>query len=154
MSRTNPWHLVLLAIAGGVVLWVVEVALVASGRPAFVPQVPLGIAVGGVGVLAVVLALPVRRVARREPNARVDPFYATRVVALAKASSIIGAIIAGGALGILFFLLTRAVPSGSSLLMTLASLGGGVVLLAGGLVAEWMCTLTPTDDDPDEEAAL
>lgn len=153
MSRTNPWHLVLLAVVGGVLLWVVELALVGSGRPAFVPLIPLGVGVGGIGILVVVLALPVRRVARREPNARVDPFYATRVVALAKASSIIGAIIAGGALGIILFLLTRAVPSGASLLMTLASLVGGVVLLAGGLVAEWMCTLTPTDDDdPDQEA--
>jgi uncharacterized membrane protein len=153
VTKTNPWHLVLIAVIGGVVFWVLEIALVASGRFALVPPITIAVALAVIGVIVVILALPVRRVAKREPNATVDPFYATRVVAIAKASSLIGALLGGGALGIAFFLLTRTVTAGGSLLMAVASIGGAIVLLAGGLVAEWMCTITPhDDDDPDEEA--
>jgi hypothetical protein len=31
----------------------------------------------------------------------------------------------------------------------LATLGGGVLLLAGGLVAEFLCRVPPQDDDDD-----
>ncbi len=153
MTKTNPWHLIALAVIGGVLLWVTEVVLVSTGRIALVPPITIGVVLALIGIIAVILALPVRRVARREPNARVDPFYATRVVAIAKASSLIGALLGGGALGIALFLVTRAVTAGSSLVMALASLGGAVVLVVGGLVAERMCTITPDDDEPNEEAA-
>lgn len=152
MSKTNPWHLILAAVGAGVALWIVEVVLVATGRFALVPPVSVAVVLALIGVIVVVLAVPVRKVARREPNARVDPFYATRVVAVAKASSFTGALLGGGALGIALFLLTRTVTAGGSVLMALASVIGGIVLLAGGLIAEWMCTITP-DDEGDEEAA-
>lgn len=151
-TRTKPWHLIVAALIGGVLLFFVELVLVSSGRFALVPPITIAVVLGFIGALVVVLALPVRRVAKREPNARVDPFYATRVVAIAKASSLIGALLGGGALGIALFLATRAVTAGGSVLMAVASLGGAIVLVVGGLVAEWMCTITPDDND-DEELA-
>ena len=91
---------------------------------------------------------------RKVPGAHVDPFYATRVVVLAKASSLAGALVTGLAAAILVFLLTRSVlPAVGSLTMAVVTAVGAVVLLAGGLVAEKMCTLPPEDDTPKESPA-
>ncbi len=151
MTKTNPLHLIGFAVLGGVLLWIVEVILVSTGRFALVPPVTIAVVLALIGVLVVVLALPVRRVARREPNARVDPFYATRVVAIAKASSLSGALLGGAALGIALFLLTRTVTATGSVLLALGSVAGAIVLLAGGLIAERMCTIRPDEDDHDDE---
>lgn len=160
MTRTNPWHLIVAALLGGAALFLLEVLLVAGGRPAFVPPLTLAVVLGLIGVLVVLLARPVRRVARREPNARVDPFYAIRVVTVAKACSLIGALLGGGAIGIVLFLTTRTVTAGGSVLLAAGGAAGALVLLAGGLVAEWMCTIRPDGDedegdriDPQEEPA-
>jgi hypothetical protein len=150
VSRTKPLHLVLLAVLGGLVLWFIEVALAASGRPVIIPPFTLSIALLLIGGLIVVMAIPVRRVSRRVPNARVDPFYATRVVVLAKASSLGGALLAGGGAGIAVYLLTRSVlPPTNSVTMAIVSAVGALLLLVGGLVAEHMCSIPPQDDDHD-----
>jgi hypothetical protein len=84
-------------------------------------------------------------------KSRVDPFYATRAVVLAKASSLTGALLGGAAVAVLVFLLTRSViPPVSSLALAIATVVAGIVLLVGGLIAEKMCTLPPTDDDPTQ----
>jgi hypothetical protein len=105
-------------------------------------------------VLVVLIALPVYRVVRGTAKTRVDPFYATRAVVLGKASSLTGALLGGAALAILLFLLTRSViPPVGSLAMAIATTVAGVMLLAGGLIAEKMCTLPPSDDDPNPLSA-
>ena len=80
VTRTNPLHLVLLAAFGAILLWGIETTLAASGRAVLVPPFTLGVALLLIGVIVVLMALPVRRVARRVPGSTVDPFYATRVV--------------------------------------------------------------------------
>lgn len=147
MTRTRPSHLVLLALIGAALGWLLEFGLVAMGRAVAIPPVTLAVALGGIGVVIVLLALPVFRVVRKVSGARVDPFYATRVVLLAKASSLAGALATGLAAAILVFLLTRSVlPTGASLTMVVVTVVGAIVLLVAGLVAEWMCTLPPEDD--------
>lgn len=149
MTRTKPAHLILLALVGGAILWFVEMGLASSGRPVLIPPFTLGIALLLIGVIVVILALPVRRVAKGVPGSRVDPFYATRVVMIAKASSLTGALLAGGGLGVGFYLLSRAVlPAVGSITMAFATAVGAIVLVVGGLVAEAMCTIPP--DDPDQ----
>lgn len=151
MTRTRPSVLLLMALLGGVAGWFLETALVAGGRAAFIPPVTLAAALALIGVIVVVLALPVYRVVRGTAKTRVDPFYATRAVVLAKASSLTGALLGGGAVAVLLFLLTRSViPPVSSLALAIATVVAGVVLLAGGLIAEKMCTLPPTDDDSSQ----
>ena len=154
MTRTPVSLLVVLGAAGAAVGWFAELMLVASGRPAVIPPITLGIALGLIGVLIVLLALPVFRVTRKVAGARVDPFYATRVVLLAKASSLAGAMVTGLAGAILAFLLTRSVlPAVGSVSMAVVTAVGAVVLLVGGLVAEKMCTLPPEDDGTKESPA-
>lgn len=148
MTRTKPLHLVLLAAFGAAALWFVEIALAASGRAVIIPPVTLAAALVLIGVIIVVMALPVRRVARGDKSARVDPFYATRVVVLAKASSLGGALLGGAGLGIVGYLLSRSVlPAVGSVTMAVASAVGAILLLVAGLIAEHMCTIPPDDDE-------
>lgn len=148
MTRTKPLHLVLLAALGTTALWFVETALAASGRPVLMPPFTLALALVLIGVIIVVMALPIRRVARGHRSARVDPFYATRVVMLAKASSLGGALLAGAGLGIAGYLLSRSVvPGVGSVSMAVGMTVGAILLLVAGLVAEHWCTIPPDDDD-------
>lgn len=154
MTRTRPLHLVLLGLLGGVLLWFVEVALAATGQPVVIPPFTLGVALLLIGVLIVVMAVPVWRVTRRVPGARVDPFYATRVVMLAKASSLGGALLGGAGAGIVIYLLSRSVlPGVGSVTMAFATTIGAVLLLVAGLVAEHMCTIPPDDDESPKGSA-
>jgi len=155
MTRTRPLHLVLLAIAGAGVSWLTQTALAASGRAVLIPPFTIAVALVLIGALVVVMALPVRRVAKRIPDARVDPFYATRVVTLAKASSLSGALLGGLGLGVILYLLSRSVlPPVGSVTMSLAMTIGAVALVVAGLVAEAMCAIPPSDDDKPDRPAL
>ena len=148
MTRTSPLHLVLLGVLGGGAAWFLETALAASGNAVLIPPFTLAVALLLIGVIIIVMAVPVRRVSRGVPNARIDPFYATRVVMLAKASSLSGALLTGASLGIVGYLLSRSVlPAVGSVTMALASAVGAIVLLVAGLVAEHWCTIPPDDED-------
>ena len=148
MTRTGPATIALFAIFGGAAGWLLEIGLVAMGLPSVVPPVSLAVALAIIGVLVIGFALPVRRAVKERESARIDPFYATRVVVLAKASTLAGGLLVGGALSIVVFLLTRSVVAGvGSVLMAVAAVAGAIVLLVGGLVAEYMCSIPPNDDD-------
>jgi hypothetical protein len=148
VTRTRPSLLVAVALLGAALGWLLETALVASGRAAFIPPVTLAAALALIAVIVVVMAVPVFRVVRGTAKSRIDPFYATRVVLLAKATSITGALLGGAAVAVLVYLLTRSVtPPTASLGLAIATVVAGVLLLVGGLVAEKMCTLPPSDDD-------
>jgi Na+/melibiose symporter-like transporter len=152
VTRTNPLHLVLLAVLGGGATWLLQTALASAGQPVLIPPFTLAVALTLIGVIMVVMALPVRRVTRGTARKRVDPFYATRVVMLAKASSLSGALLAGGGLGIAGYLLTRSVlPGVGSVTMAFATALGAILLLVAGLVAENMCTIPPDDDDKQDD---
>ncbi|MDJ0333904.1 DUF3180 family protein [Salinibacterium sp. G-O1] len=149
MKRTTPATLLLLAVLGGGVMWFVETALAASGRAVIIPPVTLGLALLLIGIIIVVMALPVRRVARGVAHARIDPFYATRVLVLAKASSLGGAVLGGGGLGIVGYLVSRSVV-GAPVTMSITATVGAILLLVAGLVAEHMCTIPPDDTKRDD----
>ena len=156
MRRTSPLNLVLLAVGGAAAAWLIETALVSSGRPAAVPPLTLAIALLVIAVAVVAAAIPVRRVARGRPGARVDPIYATRVLVLAKAAAITGAILVGVAGGVLAFLLTRPVLGVGSLWLAVLAAAASAAVLAGGLVAENMCRIPPDrdEDGPDEPSPV
>ncbi len=147
MSRTRPTPLLLAALVGVLLAFALDSVLAMRGVAVLVPPVSLAVALVLIGAVVLALAWPVRRAAKGER--RIDPFYATRVVILAKASALAGALLAGAAAGILIYLLTRAVvPLGSTL-----AAGGTVVaaalLVIAALVSEHLCALPP--DEPTEE---
>jgi len=149
VTRTRPLTLVIAALVGVASAYGLDSLLALRGFAVVVPPISLAIALVLIGGVLVALAWPVRRAAAGER--RIDPFYALRVVVLAKSSAVAGALLAGASVGVLLYLVTRAVvPLGSSL-----AAGGtavaAVLLLVAGLVAEHWCALPP--DDPTEEAA-
>jgi hypothetical protein len=152
VKRTRPFVLVLFAIVGAGAGWLLEVILTATGAAAAYGPFTLALSLAVIGVLVLLFAAPVRRAARDRDNHRVDPFYATRVVILAKASSIAGSLIFGAVLSILGYLVTRAVVAAvGSIFSSGACLAGAVVLVVCGLVAENMCSIPPDDKDKGEK---
>ncbi len=153
MKPTRISVLALAALAAAAVGFLLDHTLTSAGRPTFTPSYLLPILLVLLGVLLVVIALPIRRA--KSGGDPVDPFRAVRVAAMSKASSLVGAIVAGLAVGLLVFLLTRPVspPLGSTGAIV-ATIVGGVVLIAAALVAEHFCTIGKDDDDdqpgPDE----
>jgi hypothetical protein len=150
MKRTRVSTLVLLVIIGGLMGGLVEVALAASGRAIIIPPLTLPIALAAIGVIIILLAIPIRRLTKGKTKAPIDPYYALRVVMLAKACSISGSLVVGLSIGMIIYLLTRlALPGVGSIGLAIASLVGAAILLAAGLIAEFMCTIPPSDPDDD-----
>jgi hypothetical protein len=151
MKRTNITTLVLLALIGGIGGGFLETVLASAGRPIVLPPLTLGLALLAIGIMVVVLALPIRKLTRGKATQPIDPFYSTRVLVLAKASALSGSLVTGFGAGVLVYLLSRpVVPGIGSVVLAIATLVGAAGLLAGGLVAEHMCTIPPNDDDDDQ----
>ena len=156
MKRTSAAALVVLFVIGAIGAALAQVGLASAGLPVIVIPITLPLALAGIGAIVISLALPIRRATRRTSDAAatrssVDPFYATRVVTLAKACALSGALLAGFGAGALGYVLTRsATPPVGSIATTVAGLVGAAVLLVCGLVAEAMCRVPPGDDDDDD----
>ncbi|MGC5077376.1 DUF3180 family protein [Agrococcus sp. DT81.2] len=145
MKRTSATALILTAVVAAALAWMVEAMLVMSGRPALVPTMTLGIALALLGGVLLLLAWPVRQAARGKR--RIDYRHATSVLGFAKANAVVGALLAGAALGALGFFSTRAVVAGDAVLALAVIAGGAVVELAAGVIAEHWCVLPPDDED-------
>lgn len=152
MKRTGIGLLLAAAALGLIVGFGTDQLLTAAGRATFTPSILLPILLVMLGVSVVLMALPIRRAITGAATGRIDPFRAVRVAMLAKASSVVGAAMTGLALGLLVFLLTRPVtPSLGSMGAVIAAIAGGMALLAGGLIAEYLCTIRKDDDDDRPE---
>jgi hypothetical protein len=150
VKRTRPFPLLALALAGAILGFLLQIGLASGGRPILVPPVTLPITLAAAGALVLAFAIPVYRAIRGPVRREVNPFRAMRVVVLAKASSLVGSLVAGFGLGCTLYVLSRAiVPEVSSLWLSIASAAGGVVLLVAGLVAEQLCALPPDDFTPE-----
>jgi hypothetical protein len=145
VKRTSATALILTAVVAAALAWMVEAMLVMSGRPALVPTMTLGIALALLGGVLLLLAWPVRQAARGKR--RIDYRHATSVLGFAKANAVVGALLAGAALGALGFFSTRAVVAGDAVLALAVIAGGAVVELAAGVIAEHWCVLPPDDED-------
>jgi len=152
MRRTSPGVLVLLVLLGAGVGYLLDHMLTAGGRSTFTPSLLLPVLLLLIAVAALGVAWPVRHSVRT--GTRIDPFRALRAATLARASSLVGAIMAGFGAGLLVFLLSRPIdpPVGSTVAM-LALIASAVVLVIAALIAEQFCTL-PKDPDDSEPRDL
>ncbi|WP_223692219.1 DUF3180 domain-containing protein [Leifsonia poae] len=154
MKRSRPTPLIGLGVAGAVVGFLIELGAAGSGVAVFIPPLTLPITLVVIAVIVVAFAIPIRRATHGRAGRPIDPFQAMRVVVLAKACSLAGALLTGAGVGILIYLLSRAVlPAGNAIWLSVAATVGSAVLLIAGLVAEHMCTLPPEDDDDHPENA-
>lgn len=156
MKRTSVAVLVILALAGGGIGYLVDHLLTVGGRATFAPSAWLPLLLVLLAAAVIALAWPVRRSVRGGSRTRIDPFRAMRAATLARASSLLGAIMTGFASGLLAFLLSRPVaPQVGSIVSMAALVASSLVLIAAALVAEQFCTLPkdPDDRQPDDPAA-
>ena len=153
MKRSQATGLLAVLLIGLVIGFLLEIAFAASGTPIIVPPITLPLTLTMLAVVVVSLAWRVRQGTRRKALRRIDPFWAMRVAVLSKATSLAAALLLGGSLGIVLYILTRSVvPAVSSLWLALGTAIGAAVMLAAGLVAEHFCTLPPDDDTATDES--
>lgn len=148
MRRTSAGVLVALALVGGGVGYLLDHLLTVSGRATFTPSVFLPVLLVLLAVAVLGVAWPVRRSVRT--GIRIDPFRALRAATLARASSLLGALLAGVGAGLLVFLLARPIdpPVGSTVALV-SLIASSLVLVTAALVAEQFCTLPKDPDDPE-----
>ncbi len=154
MKKTHPLTIVAFVVVGAAAGWLLEVGLVAASRAMLLPPISYAAVLIVLAVAIVAVAIPVRRVAkgRRDAHgrlARIDPFYATRVLALAKSAIFVGAVLAGGTLAIIAYVFSRPVVNDASILPTILGFVASAAVLAAGLIAEEMCRIPPKDTDGD-----
>jgi nitrate reductase gamma subunit len=82
---------------------------------------------------------------------RLDPFYAVRVLLLAKASSLAGSIFAGWHIGLVVLQLTTPVIS-LKVWSNISGLVGSVITIVVGLIVERLCRI-PDSGEPEAPAS-
>ncbi|MGB3302187.1 DUF3180 domain-containing protein [Gordonia sp. (in: high G+C Gram-positive bacteria)] len=140
------------AVVAGLAMWI----LIHYNYGSF-PDLPLlsGLSLYVVAALEVVIGFVVKkRIANREvgrAGGQLHPINAARLVALAKASAILGAVAAGGWTGVLIFLMQNGILDAARQDRPGAIIGlvGGVVLTAAAMWLEHCCR-APDDPSADE----
>ncbi|MFW0788509.1 DUF3180 domain-containing protein [Gordonia sp. CPCC 205333] len=151
MGPTRIRDLTLVAVIVGVASWVLV-----GYNYGDLPSIPLlaGIALYVLAAVEVVVALIVRsRVGARQvgrARGQLHPLTAARIVALAKASAILGAIMVGVWAGMLVFLLEQndLAQADHDKPSVIVAVIGAVVLAAAALWLEYCCR-APDDPTPD-----
>jgi hypothetical protein len=131
------------------------------GRGLQVPVSPANLLITLAAISAVLLALSIpiwryrsalKQNSSQRPK-RVDPFYAVRVLLLAKASSLAGVLFASWHLGVVIFQFSGAVVVQGLVLQNAFGLVASVMLIVAALITEQICRL-PQDQDPDPDQAV
>ena len=142
----------LVALAVTVLSWGVGRWWLSGGRPA--PQVGW---VAGLLLLAMALVVAFagsRMWRMRRGRTHVPPLVAARLLSLAQASALTGAVVGGAYLGQVLLLLPELDLAGRGAVaarQALAGVGGLLVTAAGLLVQRW-CRLPPPDEEPGSGA--
>lgn len=151
MNRTKPRDLVIALVIAGIL-----VNLLMQQAYASFPDLPIaaGAVLAALAVVEFLLTVALRPRLRREQGARpVEPLTAMRVVVLAKASSVLGAVMFGAWAGVLGYVLPRAGRVTAAAHDTTAGVVGlicSAALVAAALWLEHNCRL-PDDRDRDED---
>lgn len=158
MKPTKIWSLLVATFVAGAITFVAVKALIANGGAVPVAPNNLLISIPSIAVIELLAAIPVFRYRRelgkyittgKRPK-RIDPFYAVRVLALAKATGISGALFAGFALSLVILQATLPVIPDSISLNALALIES-IVLIVVAILIERACKLP--EDSEDVEAA-
>ncbi|GAB3869477.1 DUF3180 domain-containing protein [Kibdelosporangium lantanae] len=147
MRFTRPRDLAVAGLLAAVVLYVVMQAAYGS-----LPPLPTlaGVTLVVVALVDVVLGFSLRSRIRGKGTRPVEALTAARAVALAKASSLLGAIMLGAWVGVLVYVFPKRAEMVAAANDTTSSVVGAVcaaALIAGGL---WLEHCLRTPDDPDE----
>jgi hypothetical protein len=147
---TRPRTLVLLAVLTGAVTWAVLTAVYTSLPPLSWTGVPaLLIAAGAEAWTGRDLRA---RIQGRQPARPAPPLFVARMVALAKASSLTAALLAGICAGFIIYLsrMTNAPTPRGDLVNASLSFGACLVLIAAALFLEYCCRVPKNPDGDDD----
>lgn len=132
---------------------------VANGGQVPVAPINLILTFVAISVILAIFAAPMFRYRkelseqRKNPAAprpkRLNPFYAVRLVVLAKATAIAGSIFAGWQLGVVWLQISSPVTPGS-VWQNVAALISSIIMVVVALVIERICRIT--EDASDAEA--
>lgn len=157
MKQTRILPLVLAAIVTAVGSFSVVRIMVSAGAQVPVSQLSLILTLVSIGVVVLVLAVPMIRYRRALAAAlvaknqiqpkRVDPFYAYRLLLLAKATAISGTLFLGWHFGVLAFQLASPVVAAALLPQSIGGCIASLFMTVAGLIVERICKL------PDSERA-
>lgn len=152
MRATRVRDLVLFAVGAGVLAWLV-IRNVYGDLPRLQWFVSLSLPILAVAELLSGLQLRAR-IQRRRGAAPVEPIVAARAVALAKASAIVGAVMAGVWAGLLCYVVPHRnviVAAQNDSRVGIAGLVGAILLVAAALWLEFCCRTPkqPEDEKPD-----
>lgn len=148
MRFTRVRDLLAITVVAGIGTW-----LLVRTSYGVIPPLPryAGLTLAVLAVVEGVLAVVLRgRIQRRTGSRLLDPLMAARSVALAKASSLVGALMAGLWAGLLVYVLQQRSILASAARDTPGAVIGlfsAAVLVGAALWLEHSCR-TPTDDEP------
>ncbi|MHB1594033.1 MAG: DUF3180 domain-containing protein [Streptosporangiaceae bacterium] len=149
MQPTRPWTLVAAVVISGVMAWLILTATFAAMAPLPWTAVP-ALALLSAGEFLIGRNLRVRLSGR--PGAKpVQPMSVPRVVALAKASSLAGAIFGGLALGLAGYTVTmlgKPVPRHDAIVGVVTA-AAALALILAALYLERSCRAPDQPDDDD-----
>jgi hypothetical protein len=152
MRPTRPSILVLAALVAGALSYLLTRSSYDSN-----PR-PTAAALFGLALLAIAecyVAVMTRARLNGQAGTRpIDPIAVSRFVALAKASSIVGALAAGGYAGFLAWVGRLDSPAANTdTTISATGVGLGLALLGAALFLEFVCRVPKDDDDdrPDEQ---
>jgi Protein of unknown function (DUF3180) len=154
MKPTKPWSLASYAIGAAIFSGVLSEVFVARGFAVPVSPINLPITVAAIGLALALMAIPMARYrsALKDPKKvakRLNPHYAFRVVALAKASSVAGALFFGWHVGILVVQLTLPAVS-ANVVYTILGVVAALMTTAIALVVEYLFRIPPDIEEPTE----
>lgn len=153
MKQTRLSLLFLVSLGTAAASYLIARFMVVEGFPLPVSPPSFLISLAAIGVVLVILAVPIlkyKRLLREKKTApRVNPFYAVRVLLLAKASALSAAVFIGWHIGLLIYQLTAAVLVSNSVRLTLFGILSSFFLLLAGMVVERVCKLP---GDPTEKS--
>ena len=134
--------------------------IVASGGQVPVAPINLILTFLAIAVILAIFASPMfryrKQLAERRKNSasprpkRLNPFYAVRLVVLAKATAIAGALFAGWQIGVIWFQASSPVTPGS-VWQNVAALVSAVIMVIVALIIERICRI-PEDASESEPA--
>jgi hypothetical protein len=156
VKPTKIWSLLVAVFVAGAITFVAVKAMIANGASVPVAPSNLLISIPSIAVIELLAAIPVFRYRRelakyvttgKRPK-RIDPFYAVRVLALAKATAISGSLFAGFALSLVVLQATLPVIP-ETISWNALALIESIVLIVIAILIERSCKL-PDDGESTE----
>lgn len=154
MKATKARTLLLVGVLAGAVTWALLIVVYAKLPPLSWTGVPALLIAAGAEAWA---ARDLRRRIQGKPGIKpAPPLFVARMVALAKASSLAAALLAGVSAGFVIYLSGKldATTPRNDMITAGVSLGSSLVLLAAALYLEYCCRVPRRPDrDLDDEPA-